>query len=414
MTSGVFHSVPVDSITIVLELRQRKIRSKDHISNLAKSINEHGLIHPIVITRDHVLVAGECRLTAIRDVLKWTNITAQYQDELEERVLWGIELEENISRVDLDWRDKTKAIARYHALCKQNDANWSQSKTAEVINSTQQNVQKHLKVADYMSDPKVAEADSLATAHNIVRRREERMAADEYHAHNGVVGTPQSSIQLADFNVWAPSYLGPKFNLIHCDFPYGINADKHPGQHSALQADYSDTEDVYWTLFDTLALHLDRFCAESAHMIFWFSPQLYWETWVALQDLEGFRFEPYPLIWQRGVNEGIAPDPSRRPRRVYEMAFFGWRNDRKIIQTKANAIIDPTSRDQHPHEKSEIALRHFFEMCVDANTRILDPTCGSGSALRAAKSLGARELLGLETNSEYADAARQALSRGDV
>ena len=48
-------------------------------------------------------------------------------------------------------------------------------------------------------------------------------------------------------------------------------------------------------------------------------------------------------------------------------------------------------------------------MCVDGNTRLFDPTCGSGSALRAARALGAREVLGLESNPDYADAARRAL-----
>jgi predicted RNA methylase len=53
-------------------------------------------------------------------------------------------------------------------------------------------------------------------------------------------------------------------------------------------------------------------------------------------------------------------------------------------------------------------------MCVDSTTRLLDPTCGSGSALRAAKSLGASAVLGLERDASYADEARRSLvgSRG--
>ena len=47
-------------------------------------------------------------------------------------------------------------------------------------------------------------------------------------------------------------------------------------------------------------------------------------------------------------------------------------------------------------EKSQAMLEHFMRMVVDEGTRMLDPTCGSGSALRAADRLGAREVLGLE------------------
>jgi len=50
-------------------------------------------------------------------------------------------------------------------------------------------------------------------------------------------------------------------------------------------------------------------------------------------------------------------------------------------------------------------LRHFMEMFVDENTTLLDPTCGSASALRAAESLGARHVLGLEKDEEYAKGA---------
>jgi DNA modification methylase len=56
-------------------------------------------------------------------------------------------------------------------------------------------------------------------------------------------------------------------------------------------------------------------------------------------------------------------------------------------------------------------LRYFFSMFVDDNGRVLDPTCGSGSALRAADSLGAKDLLGLEVNSEYVKDARVALRK---
>jgi DNA modification methylase len=53
-------------------------------------------------------------------------------------------------------------------------------------------------------------------------------------------------------------------------------------------------------------------------------------------------------------------------------------------------------------------LEHFFRMLVDENTRLLDPTCGSGSALRAARSLGAKDYLGIEANPDF---AREAVRR---
>jgi hypothetical protein len=109
-------------------------------------------------------------------------------------------------------------------------------------------------------------------------------------------------------------------------------------------------------------------------MIFWFSPNIYGNVWESLKLLDGFSWDEHPLIWMRGENEGIAPDPQRRPRRCYEMAFFGWRGDRKLVKTKANIFQAPTEREVHPHEKNEAMLRHFLGMVVDSGTRLFDPS----------------------------------------
>ena len=108
---------------------------------------------------------------------------------------------------------------------------------------------------------------------------------------------------------------------------------------------------------------------------------------------------------------GILPDPERGPRQIYETCLLGSKGDRKIVRAVANAYHAPTVRDRHMSEKPEPMLRHFFGMLVDENTVILDPTCGSGSALRAAESLGAKYVLGLEMNEEWAQIAREALDR---
>ena len=108
---------------------------------------------------------------------------------------------------------------------------------------------------------------------------------------------------------------------------------------------------------------------------------------------------------------GILPDPERGPRQIYETCLFGAKGDRKIVRAVANAYSAPTVRERHMSEKPEPMLRHFFGMLCDENTIMLDPTCGSGSSLRAAESLGAKYVLGLEINKDYANLAREALEK---
>lgn len=61
-------------------------------------------------------------------------------------------------------------------------------------------------------------------------------------------------------------------------------------------------------------------------------------------------------------------------------------------------------------EKPRPMLRHFFRMFVDEHSRVLDPTCGSGNALRVAHDLGAAFCLGLEKEKEFFDRAVTAWS----
>ena len=98
MTSGQFHLVPLGDITVQRDERQR--RDLSDIDILADSIRRLGLIHPLVVTRDLTLVAGERRYTACRS-LGWVTVPVQYTDELEPARLRAIELEENIKRQDI-------------------------------------------------------------------------------------------------------------------------------------------------------------------------------------------------------------------------------------------------------------------------------------------------------------------------
>jgi hypothetical protein len=52
MTSGEFHSIEINSITINRKERQRQQLKEAQLEDLAGSIEDLGLIHPIVVTRE--------------------------------------------------------------------------------------------------------------------------------------------------------------------------------------------------------------------------------------------------------------------------------------------------------------------------------------------------------------------------
>lgn len=410
MTSGSFQSYPIGSVYVQRADRQRRELNK--IDELAESIARLGLINPITVTQDGILIAGERRLSACV-ALGWTSIPVQFAENLSDYELQSIELEENVKRENLTWQEEVAALARFHKLKSDNEEGWSQTKTADALGYSQQDVAKKLAVAANLGNEVVAKAERLSAAHNIVQRNAERKkagvmrevaeaAASLTQEETPIV--PAIPLLHTSFHDWQEVYDGPKFNLIHCDFPYGINVADAPRMSSTIRDHYEDSPDIYWALLARLALAMDNVVAESAHLIFWHSMKFHLDTKQELERM-GWTVNPFPLIWHKSDGAGIAPDPQRGPRQTYEAAFFATRGDRKLTQAGcvANSFANPGRRDDaiHVSEKPYPMLRHFLRMVCDEYSEVLDPTAGSANAIKVAEDLGASRVLGLEQGEEF-------------
>lgn len=445
--------VAIDSITVDRESRQRRVIET---ADLEKSISKRGLLNPIIISDTGELKAGERRLTACKK-LGHTKILARKVSDLSPVEAQIIELEENIKRSELDWQDLTRGVATIHNLYRGLDQDWTMAETAEECALTVGTVSLYLSVYAEMDQERVAKASTVREAYNMLARRSARQAgvalqelldgpdlspaqpiplteAEEKEVAALVElgaplpprlvkapavitapALPPESILHTSFLDWAPTYTGPKFNLIHCDFPYGVELFSGPQGRGAEPGEgYKDTPDIYNTLIRSLCANLDRVMSVSAHLMFWLSA----DTKIVAQTIQTFSelapslsLAKFPLIWHKTDNAGIASDPRHGPRHVYELCLLASRGSRQIARVKGDAYGSPTNKDLHPSTKPEPMLRHFMEMLVDETTSMLDPTCGSGASLRAADSLGAQTVLGLEIDLQYVGPARLALKQ---
>ena len=408
MSSGQFTSFPIDLVFVIREERQRREITEADIQDKASSISKIGLINPITIERSGRLRAGETRWLACKS-LGWTHIAAQFIDDLSEPELQLLELDENVRRKALSWQDECDAIAKYHALKSAIELDWSQTKTADSLGMSAMYVGERLAVKKELAKPesRVHAATKFSEARNIVARTASRAAASELATLENKPDDRTVPLLNVDFNLWQPTYDGPKFNFIHCDFPYGINADnQQQGANVATLGGYADGLDVYQELLATLARAMENVVAESAHLIFWYSMRHHNFTERTLNEM-GWSVNPFPLIWHKSDNAGLLPDPQRGPRRVYESAFFASRGDRRIVSAISNAISSPATKLIHMSEKPLPVLRHFFRMVVDEYSNVLDPTCGSAGAIRAASQAGAASVLGLEKDEEFYSKAKE-------
>lgn len=437
--------IPVASIWVDREKRQRR---EFDTSDLEPSIKQIGLINPIIVTKELELKAGERRWTAFRN-LGIELIPARFFESLDPIEAMIVEFDENAKRKDLDWKEIVSAALRVQDLMKEQDPLVTQEAVALRLSLIPGTLSIYLRVGRSMSDPRVAEAKTVREAYNILARRDQRAAADELNElvsfvqviekEAPVLSAPQLDADLApvapvpvpaprsvappapphpgiiqgDFLQWAPTYSGPKFNLIHCDFPYGVNVFSGPqarGAEGAVES-YDDRPEVYLELIDCLCENFDRFASISCHLMFWTSarPEIIQKTREVLsRRIPSLVFTPFPLIWFKSDNMGIAGDAKRDPRHVYETALFAHRSGRQTLRMVSDTYACHTDKRLHPSCKPETMLKHFFSSVVDETTSILDPTAGSGAALRAADALGAARCLGLEKNAEFAQSAEKA------
>ncbi len=401
MTSGRFQSVPISQIWVDRATRQR--RELSQIPELADSISRLGLINPITVTRNFELKAGERRFEACKS-LGWTAIPAQFIEDLDPLQLRLIELEENIKRVDISWMENCQAVYDYHQIQQKQDPEWSQTDTARAIGLEQQAVGRRIMVIEEMKrgNALITTAPKLSTAINIARRATERRAQSAIAAV-AIEPAPEVPLVNQDFLTWETK---TQFNFIHCDFPYGIDQQDHDKQASTPIHQYEDSFRVY----EELLLRLESLAtAPAAHLMFWFSMRHYSWTFEHLTAM-GWRVDPFPLIWSRG-SSGILPDPQRGPRRVYETAFMASKGDRKIVKSALNHVAYFEESRIHSSQKPDKVLEHFFQMFVDDSTIMLDPTCGSGRAVRVAEKMGARYVIGLEKQKEIYEEAKAAYYR---
>ena len=82
-----------------IQVKKRIRKESGNINELIESMNIHGLMNPIVLTREYQLIAGFRRLESARK-LGWENIEASIIDAPTKIKKLEMEIEENIHRKD--------------------------------------------------------------------------------------------------------------------------------------------------------------------------------------------------------------------------------------------------------------------------------------------------------------------------
>jgi ParB/RepB/Spo0J family partition protein len=377
---------------VVKESRYRK--DFGDIQELALSINKIGLLHPIVVTKDKVLVAGERRLRAHQE-LGMDEIEVKFLDECTEVVQREIEIEENIKRKAFTWQEEVLAKEElnkikqdmYGASIKGHGGGWGLKQTAEAIGVSTGTISRDLQIAKAIRDnPELAKLKSKEEVFKqMLRQREKELVLQK----GGMIklSVNKDCIVHGNSKFEMEKLQAESVDLICTDPPFAIGFDKMNFSGGCWDGKiYQDDPNHVFDELHQVMKQSFRVLKQNRHAYFFFGIQHYAVVQKLLIDV-GFKVSEVPLIWHKKAGSGSGGGDQQYASN-YEACFFCQKGSRKLNTLGKSNVLEydrvASVRKIHAAEKPKALLRFLIEESTEPGELVVDPYAGSGSTLLAA------------------------------
>lgn len=397
----------------VSESRQRREFDEGALQELGESISTYGMFHPLVLRivgDGYVLVAGERRLRAIRDlyalgqdyyydmeIVPSGMIPYVLLNELDELAAEEAELDENIRREDLTWQERSAAVARLSSLRRRQavaagNPEPAVASIAEEVRSSAnardvEETRRDIILADHLNDPEVAGAKTQGDAWKTLKRKENTRRSVELAESVGATFTSRlHRLYNEDSLAWMKEQPPGQYDVILTDPPYGMGADEFgdSGGQAAGAHFYKDDEDTWLKIISGLSYESWRITKEQAH-IYIFCDLDKFITLRELMGIVGWKCFRTPLIWHKPT-ASRAPWPDKGPQRKYECILYAVKGDRLALRMAGDVLSYPSDANLgHPAQKPVALFIDLLSRSVRAGDAILDPFCGTGPVFTAAQ-----------------------------
>lgn len=395
--------------------RQRKEFIEADLVELAESIEQMGLFHPIVVREQDgqtVLVAGERRLRAVSDMydlgrtfkhdnqpVELGKIPCVSLGELGELEREEAELEENIKRVNLTWQERAAATARLTALRgKQHIRDGLPAPTVAAIATeirgssegvNQETTRREIIVARHLADPEVRAAKNVNEAFKVLKRKEENKRNVQLAAEVGKTFSGASHTLLNDDTLgWLERAPEGVFDVILTDPPYGMGADEFgdSGGKAAGAHGYEDSQEVFETCLAAAVLHFGRICKAQAHL-YWFCDIDKFHVSRTAFEAAGWWVHRTPLIWHK-MSGSRVPWPEHGPQRKYEILLYAVKGKKPVTHIYPDMISCQADDNLgHGAQKPVALYQNLLQRSVRPGDQVLDCFGGTGTILVAAHEL---------------------------
>lgn len=413
---------------IVDKKRQRRSVPPAHIAALRNSILTTGLLHPPVVVSEgdaFRLVCGFCRLSAIDQIASndlWFMCNKEMITsgevpvlELAETLLPSelkeAELGENVHREELPWQDRVTALSEIHSLRLAENPKQTVAATAKELVSTgalgsvtsetrgQHAIQEANIIAPHLSDPSIAKARNLTEALHLVYKKEEAAYAAEL-----IKRTPLAQVgglcevRHGNANDVLCRLDAGFVDLILADPPYGIGADQGGFRSRTVHHhNYEDTPEAAKALTSSIFVEGFRITRTRANLFLFIDIDLF--VWAKdLAKRSGWDVFRTPLTWVKSDSEGLAPWGRSGFRRACEWILYATKGERGLYHPPLDILRYnrvPRHERQYGPEKPLPLLEALIDCATLRGDMVLDPCCGSGSTLVAARKLD-RKSYGIE------------------
>jgi len=439
MLTEVIHEIDSEEVFVRTD-RHRQLFNRKPLEELIESIREVGQIQPGVCRKNDIdgieLLVGERRLKAcsfLKRPFKYY-LKEEIHDPL---LLEQIQLDENLCREDLDWKEDLKAKERLHAIFQERfgkpkvgaRGGHSFEDTADHIGVKKTILYEDVILAGFLAIPEVASAPNKTTAKKIVQRLTEQVKRTEsLHKVMGSVqeerlGAPLTESARAELKFKEANksplektlssvdkqilyfdkrcilglmeekitaFNDESIDIMFFDPPWGVDF-KENKKESVEKKDYEDSpEDYTQSLEPWLRLLYSKMKPDS-HLYMFAAITRIGFTYDILEKV-GFVTHRIPIIWwKKGAHSCRAP--YKWPGQAYEPICFVHKGGRKLLvqQGKANVIETPMPspklKDIHPSAKHPQIYKELLLRSASPGDTILDPMGGSGMLGVAAESL---------------------------
>lgn len=442
-------TIPISDVQIA-ENRQRQEFDPDAMQELINSIEERGLMHPIVLragaSGEHVLVAGERRLRAIREIFdlggKFICDGAEYSadsllipytflGDLSPLEYEEAELDENLKRKDLTWQEHAAAVARLHELRQaQKDVAYAEkvrsmgpapepapglSQTQTVADTAreltgrsdgyfQDSIRKELIVSKHLSNPIIAKAKSADEAFKLLRKEESRQRNLELAETVGKVFSAGDHrvLQCSCLDWMADPANAGQFDVILTDPPYGINAQDFgdgAGRLASIEHHYDDSYESWQKLLKAWADLSFRVAKSQAHAYVFCDIDRFHELRDFMRAAGWYVFRtPFTIVKD---GSGRVPLPDRGPRRQSEWLLYAIKGNKPVTHIYPDVITARADENMtHGAQKPVAVYTNLLQRSVQPGDKVLDCFAGTGTILPAAHGFQC-SATALEQNPEY-------------